>query len=428
MIASTLILPSEKPYRLIDIKRALLTYDKVFIVSPGQRDVIPPSMHIELNTGILGGIDLYDPEEGHEAQMFHMGFDSSVRALGKTDGYDRSFDQLYEQCQLLLKEEILEVIEKPEYERHPTIVGNLPIAYDDPSPREVYEYYRTFASDQEFVNQISEGIVDLQQNSRDNDMLAPRGADDNFMAEFFLPAAASYTGPMSPEEEPTLSRMRHARIGNLCKNLVRCHYKGWVPFFTDVGYRSAVQVMERKYQEVVEHHLNKIPELQNLKLLSRLENVIFTEYIEDDIVDKLSLQEVLRMRTVAWGKDREARNDLIKLLRRIAQENPEEAKFNAQCRKYIDEYQSKRIDAQGQATNSIVKATLAVLTANLATEVDSDLIQNILPTQNFSELLLLAARGITSLDLSKLLTMEKKYEVSEGYTLYKPYTHIKALK
>ena len=45
MIANSIILPTELPVDLHDIKRALLTYDKIFIPSPDDRELLPPNTY-----------------------------------------------------------------------------------------------------------------------------------------------------------------------------------------------------------------------------------------------------------------------------------------------------------------------------------------------------------------------------------------------
>ena len=45
MIANSIILPTEMPIDIHDIKRALITYDKVFIPSPDDRELIPPNIY-----------------------------------------------------------------------------------------------------------------------------------------------------------------------------------------------------------------------------------------------------------------------------------------------------------------------------------------------------------------------------------------------
>jgi hypothetical protein len=82
MIYRTLLGPSETPPTLREVKRALLTFDKVLLTDPKDRDIIPPqAFMIALGLPpIMGGN--FGP----------------VRPLGKSPGYDDEFDKLLEEC------------------------------------------------------------------------------------------------------------------------------------------------------------------------------------------------------------------------------------------------------------------------------------------------------------------------------------------
>jgi len=74
MIDNALIIPTESPYDSESIKRALMTYDKVYLFSPDDRDIIPSNIYMQLTTGMPLGMPM-----------------EPVRPLGKTANYDEAF-------------------------------------------------------------------------------------------------------------------------------------------------------------------------------------------------------------------------------------------------------------------------------------------------------------------------------------------------
>ena len=76
MIPDALIVPSECAPTSLEVKRALLSYNKVLIVSPGDRDVIPSRTF-----GLALGLP--------PIMSWEMG---PVMPMGKAPGYDNEID------------------------------------------------------------------------------------------------------------------------------------------------------------------------------------------------------------------------------------------------------------------------------------------------------------------------------------------------
>ena len=93
MIANALIVPTEFPPHVNDVKRALLTYDHVNLYAPDDRDLMPS-------------------ESYHMAAFgMPMGFSGvPVRPLGKTAMYDEAFERLLEECRPALDQGSLQLL------------------------------------------------------------------------------------------------------------------------------------------------------------------------------------------------------------------------------------------------------------------------------------------------------------------------------
>lgn len=94
MIRSAYIAPTEQPTHLTDVKRALLTYDRVYVPDPGDRDLIPPqSFMLALGMPPLFGMNM-----------------GAVRPLGKSAQYDSDFDRLLDEVKLARVDGCVEVV------------------------------------------------------------------------------------------------------------------------------------------------------------------------------------------------------------------------------------------------------------------------------------------------------------------------------
>ena len=94
MVRSAYLAPTETPIRSVDVKRALLTYDRVYIANPGDRDLIPPQSFM-----MALGMPPF------------MGFNRGpVRPLGKSAKYDDTFDQLIDELDIARRDGCVEVV------------------------------------------------------------------------------------------------------------------------------------------------------------------------------------------------------------------------------------------------------------------------------------------------------------------------------
>jgi len=87
MIDNSLIISTESPYDPESIKRTLLTYDKIYLFSPENRDIIPSNIYMKLTTGMPMGMSM-----------------EPVRPLSKTADYNSRFEKIVEEFDSAIKQ------------------------------------------------------------------------------------------------------------------------------------------------------------------------------------------------------------------------------------------------------------------------------------------------------------------------------------
>jgi hypothetical protein len=194
MIANALVLPTERPLRLIDVKRALLSYDSVYVPSPEDREIIPPNAFAAASSPM---------------GFFPIGMDSGpVRPLGKVANYDEVYERVIEECKPAIQQQKLHVMSAPQYHKTMTI-GAIPMPDDTPNPTFVYQTYRAMATNPDFVAAVGRGLESLSPLPRDDvEQIAPSGADDSNLQFYIdgvpqpgLPRQAQYNGFVACEED-----------------------------------------------------------------------------------------------------------------------------------------------------------------------------------------------------------------------------------
>src|SRR5437660_12569919 len=94
MIYETFIAPKERPNTALEIKRALLSFDKIYIADPNDRDLFPPQAFMTaIGMPPLMGINT-----------------GPVRPLGKVPGYDSAFDKLMSDIDIARRQGLIDVI------------------------------------------------------------------------------------------------------------------------------------------------------------------------------------------------------------------------------------------------------------------------------------------------------------------------------
>ena len=291
MIANSVILPTEQSIDIHDIKRALLTYDKIYIPSPDDRELIPPNIY---KNAVFASI-------GFPIMPFASNF-GPVKPLGKTEDYEKQFEKTIRECRDAISQGTIEILGAPRYEEGFSI-GVTPIPDDTPNPFFTFGNYRQMVENQEFVDLMSKGLMQIYFDKvKDISKLAPSGQEDEEQTvnDFKRPPKAilkiENRDNASIEQ---LSRMCHTRIGALVKYLGYCYNKQLHPFTTDIGYANVISKLEYNFVGTIENIESDELNLKRHKQLSSLHNLILSEYIDPTRIDEMNVNQILKQRTKA---------------------------------------------------------------------------------------------------------------------------------
>lgn len=325
MIYEALLVPHERPITLREVKRALLTYDKVVLVDPSDRDIMPRVAFANAVLGMPMAIDM-----------------GPVCEMAKVNGYDDGFSQVADECKLAVQKGIVEI--KPTYQIEglgQITIGSIPTGGYPLMPNVVFSIYRHMAQDQAFLKSAlgrlqNSALVSLLE---DPEIFVQGRVDDSVNG-----------GPTSPQIELegisqeqliTLTRIARSRVGAFIKYAGYCEAKNLVPVFpSDVYGKLTQQLLNNTRETLAAAGVEDQFWIQRNKVLQ----LCHEEYLVDAILDDISVAEVLKLRTTVWGAQAQAREDLFRAVFRLASDESEAAKFEASAKKNIEEYR-KRAEA-----------------------------------------------------------------------------------
>lgn len=410
---STLILPSEFCTSSSTVKRALLTYEKVYLKNPDDRDIIPGNDLMSIAAGTTMGMS--------------MGTAGPAKPLGKSPNYDDEFDKLLSEFKGALDEGSLAIMDKPAGLYTPGVgmgyrISDLHIA--------VYWNYRNMAADSNYIKAASQGLdKSLLPKSSSFDQLAPVGGDDGINhSDERLNNKLKYLGPeASAEELKVLSRMVHARLASISRNLTICDSKGLVPFTTEPGYSSVIQQMQASFGQVLGVVSEVGEPLDDYHLVRKVENIIFKDFLDADKIENLSLKQIQRFRSSRWGRYSDAKSNLEKQLVEFALETSNVAEFNQKVKNEFDNFLSKQSDYIHERTNLGIKILCDVGAAVTGSTMGPSVIQSFIGASSLQVLMALACPASFILaqkripEVRNILKKENDLRKLPGYDLYNYY-------
>lgn len=410
---STLILPSEFCTNSSTIKRALLSYEKVYLKSPDDRDIIPGNDLMSIAAGTTMGMS--------------MGTAGPAKPLGKSPNYDDEFDKLLTRFKGAIKEGSLVIMDKPSGLYTPGVgigyrISDLHFA--------VYWNYRNMAADPNYIKAASQGLdKSILPKASSFDQLAPVGGDDGINhADERLNNKLEYLGQdASGEELMVLSRMVHARLASISRNLTICDKKGLVPFTTEPGYSSVIQQMQASFGNVLDVASGSDEPLEDYHLVGKVENIIFKDFLEADKIDNMSLKQIQSFRSSRWGHYSEAKSNLERQLFKFALETSNVDEFNRKVKKEFESFLSKQSDYIHERTNLGIKIFCDVGAAITGSAMGPSVIQSFIGASSLQVLMALACPASFILaqkripEVRNILKKEKDLKKLPGYDLYNYY-------
>ena len=135
-------------------------------------------------------------------------------------------------------------------------------------------------------------------------------------------------------ESQFFTKIARARIAALIKFAGFCEMKNLVPIFPSNVYGGIVSKLLNNAQAVLSH----IEEDPYWLKRSRVLELCHEEFLNDEMLDKLSVAQIIKLRSKTWGKQAEARESLFESIGEIAQEIESNTQFEEEAKSLIENY------------------------------------------------------------------------------------------
>ncbi|WOD37681.1 hypothetical protein [Nodosilinea sp. E11] len=331
MIPDTLIVPTEYVPSAIDIKRALLSYNKILLVTPTDRDVIPSRTF-----GIAMGLP--------PVMTWDMG---PVQPMGKTARYDNDFDELASTLKDAIDQGVVEIISTyKEISPGSILFGTVGIEDYPLNPQAVFWIYRSMASDQALLDAVlHDRYLSSLTNKEDVLALALQGCGEGKINDIQeLPLTDKYHE--DAELRQAISRISYARLGSVVKYIGYCHEKNIVPVLPSEGYQKITNLLLQNSSSIIRQNVE--PSDSFWVRLNRIQNVIHEDFVDTDALESLSIKEILKLRSKVWGKTFTAKEKLFESLREIALNTRNDDDFMNEATQQVKSYRAEAEELESE--------------------------------------------------------------------------------
>jgi hypothetical protein len=324
MIYEALLAPHENPVSLRDIKRALLTYDKVILVDPGDRDLIPPNALMPAMFERFGLPPIISHSSG------------PVRPMPKGLGYDVRFERILVDCKVATNQGLVKVIStySPQ-ETNAFTIGAVPLGGYPLNPTFVYWSYRAMAGDNEYLRSALARDSNIAAHVTTDYEGLTQGAGDGSINDIrALPLMGNEA--LSQDVREAVTYVARSRLGAFIKYAGYCEQKNLVPVFPNIAYGGIADRLFRQVRAV-------LPEAEDTDLLraGKVLQLCHEEFLDEQALDQMEVKDVLALRTSAWGQQAEARERLFGHIFEIARASAKEADFSKHAKKAIADYRQR---------------------------------------------------------------------------------------
>jgi hypothetical protein len=324
MIYSSLLVPHESPTTPREVKRALLSYDRSILVDPADRDFMPSNAVM----AAIMGIPIFGISTG------------PARPMSKAPEYDTAFEQLIEMCRPAIEQGLIEV--RSTYTKSPEgrfTLGGIDMGGYPLDTRVVFWLYRSMAANQPLLESALEGTPPEQRGQ----IVEYPGADGQGTADGSInniPALPTLDVPIDDESTRTaLTNIARARIGAIIKYSGYCEARELIPVASAPVYGHLVQRILENARAVL-----RTTEDPHWYAQTRVLQLCHEEFLSDEELDSLSIEQTIRLRTTAWGDQARARERLFQDVFAIARETGQDAAFEERASKLIRDY---RVASEG---------------------------------------------------------------------------------
>jgi hypothetical protein len=410
-LISTLLLPTERPPIAVDVKRALLTFDQVNMSSADDRELIDPASFLAAISPI-------------PMPIAFGGGEGPVLPLGKLPRYDEVFEQTLSECDAAVRQGSVVIRASPKIMTTGFMLGAIPNPEGWAPPQWVMNMFRLLVSQREVLLSACRGLP-TEQHLRQLDLgaLAPGGLA--LTSGFGGPPSVADVndGSLHPDVALAVQRLAAARLGVAIKYVGLCEVTGLHPTSSDVGMVSLIEHFQKTSASSVASILETHSERDLVRRVMRVERIVFSHDLPDALLDGLSIEDVLKLRTAAWGRAASARTAFFAAVRRLADECPTDSEFDRAVRDSITSYSTERADLADEWKKLGVKVGVPVLTGALT--ASGNILQSILGIPSWSVAVVVTAAGAAltgvSDQLIDLFRQRKDLAASPGKALVTPY-------
>jgi hypothetical protein len=233
------------------------------------------------------------------------------------------------------------------------ILGAVPLGGYPINPRFLLNAYRGIGGDQETLDIALRDDADLLSLSDD---LISTLSVDNCRADLQLGNDGNFeqvlpllTNSLAREHlRFQFTNIARARIATVVKTIGFCASKQLAPLFGSANYSAVAARIAKRANDVLDLVSEDDPSWASR---ARVLRVAHEEYIDETVLDSMSIDDVLKLRTHAWGHQAEAREELLQSVAELSKEIGDKASFVDEARKRIAGYRAKAEDLVKQRVN-----------------------------------------------------------------------------
>jgi hypothetical protein len=341
-----LLLPTERPPLALDVKRALLLFDQVHITNPDDRELVEPAAFTSTLTPI--------------PMPVFFANDGPVLPLGKLPGYDAQFGVTLEDCDAAVLQGSLVVRPAPQLMTSGFGLGAPPTPQGWAPPGWVVGAFRSLVAQAETLRAACHGLPhEARLRQFDLDAIAPGG---RALAQGMggPPIVANINdGSLPPDIAVAVQKLAAARLGSAVKCIGLCQNLGLHPCSNDTGMAALLDLLQRSSQKALTSVLEGHGDDDLLRRAMRVERLAIGHELLDATLADLSIDDVLRLRTKAWGRAGQARTAFFAAVRRLSEEEESDEAFDSAVQKAIEEYRKATRDLQDEWKKLSYKAAIA---------------------------------------------------------------------
>ncbi len=174
------------------------------------------------------------------------------------------------------------------------------------------------------------------------------------------PATPLIEGEMGRQELRTaFTNIARARLAAIIKTIGYCAAKELVPFFSNAFQHNISWKIVANSRQVIDELATEDMYWINRSLALR---VAHEEFLDEAVLDQMSIGDVLKLRTKAWGEQANARDGLMKSVAEISRELDPTNELEKECKEKIRQYRSEaeKLERERSALKLKIKCEIGI--------------------------------------------------------------------